>query len=150
LADSDFTTYHFPNMRLFILTVFPFLIFTGIRGQEITDSSIYLVNPEEFYIQMHLHDYHFLIDVRSRLEYRVGRIPGAILAEKSIKLFSFTDTLDRDTPLFLYCAINTRSHAAAELLAEKGFKYIYVLEPGIAGWKSAGKEVDKKRLKRNR
>lgn len=137
-------------MKVSFIVFICFLIYTGCRAQETGDSTIKIADPEEFYIQMHLHNYHLLIDVRSRIEYRIARIPNAILAEKSNILYSLTDTLDRDTPLFLYCTIDTRSLSAAKLLAEKGFKIIFVLEPGFSGWKSAGKEVDKKRVMRNK
>lgn len=137
----------FLQMRLLFFIIIQVIIFSGIRAQEITDSVIKSVDPEEFYIQMHLHDYHFLIDVRSRLEYRISRIPGAILAENRSVLHALTDTLDRETPLLLYCTTDTRSSASAKHLAEKGFMNIFVLEPGIIGWKSAGKEVDKKKVK---
>jgi rhodanese-related sulfurtransferase len=137
-------------MRLFFIIISHFIIYTGILAQEVSDSAIRVVNPEEFYIQMHLHDYHLLIDVRSRMEYRISRIPGAILAENSTILYSLTDTLDYDTPLFLYCTTDTRSFSASKLLAQKGFKIIFVLEPGILGWKSAGNEIDKKWNKRNK
>jgi len=126
------------------------MMITGGKAQVSADSTIKVVDPEEFYIQMHLHEYHLLIDVRTRIEYRISRIPGATLAENSIILYSLTDTLDRDTPLFFYCTIDTRSISAAKLIAEKGFKNIYVLGPGFAGWKSAGKEVDRKNIKRKK
>jgi len=137
-------------MRLLIIIIFHFVIYAGGRAQETVDSTIKIADPEEFYIQMHLHNYHLLIDVRTRIEFRIARIPGAILAEKSNILYSLTDTLDRDIPLFLYCAINTRSLAAAKMLAKKGFNTIFVLEPGFIGWKSAGKEIDKKRVRQNK
>ena len=135
-------------MRLLFFIFIHLSIFNSIYARVANDSTIHLVDPEEFYIQMNIHYYHLLIDVRTRLEYRISRIPGAILAENSSVLYSLTDLLDRDTPLFLYCTINARSIPAAERLAEKGFKMIFILEPGFAGWKSAGKEIDRRRLKK--
>ncbi len=137
-------------MRILFIIVLSFLLITGTRAQEATEPIINVVDPEEFFIQMHLHDHYILIDVRTRLEYRISRIPGAILAERNSVLYSLTDTLDRETPLLLYCTTHTRSLSAAKLLAEKGFKNIFVLGPGILGWKSAGKELDRQRIKRKK
>jgi len=134
---------------LFTIIVF-FLLYTVNRAQEATKPIINIVDPEEFSIQMNLHDHYILIDVRTRLEYRISRIPGAILAGTDAILYSLTDTLDRETPLLLYCTTHTRSLSAAKVLAEKGFKNIFVLDPGILGWKSAGKELDRQRIKRKK
>jgi thioredoxin 1 len=130
-------------MRIFFTIIVFFLLYTGAMAQEATSPVIRFLDPEEFYIQMHLHDYYILIDVRTRMEYRISRIPGAILAGKDAVLYSLTDTLDQETPLLLYCTTHTRSLSAAKVLAERGFKNIFVLDPGILGWKSAGKELDR-------
>lgn len=135
-------------MRLIIFLIIHITFLNGVYAQETNSSAIKSVDPEEFQILMHLHDYFLLIDVRSRMEYRISRIPGAILAESRSILHDLTDTLDRETPLLLYCTTDTRSSASAKKLAEQGFINIFVLEPGILGWKSAGKEVDRRRIKR--
>lgn len=137
-------------MKTLLIIVLSFLSITGTRAQEATEPTINIVDPEEFSIQMHIHDHYILIDVRTRLEYRISRIPGAILAGKNSVLYSLTDTLDPETPLLLYCTTHTRSLSAAKVLAERGFKNIFVLDPGILGWESAGKELDRQRIKRKK
>jgi len=117
------------------------------EGQNEDDSILNIVDVEEFIIQMKLHENHILLDVRLWLEYKRGRLPCAILAENSKVLLSIADTLDRDKPLFLYCADNFRSKAAGRSLAEHGFNNIYILDVGFNGWKASGKEIDKTRPK---
>ena len=133
------------------LVIFAFIFFSfsaRAEGPNRSDTVIIMVDIEEFIIQMKLHENHLLLDVRYWIEFKRGRIPHAILAENSKVLSGITDTLDLDTPLFLYCAENFRSTAAGKSLAEKGFKKIYILDIGFYGWRAAGKEIDKKRLKR--
>jgi rhodanese-related sulfurtransferase len=127
-----------------------FILILAVNGQNTSDSVFNIVDVEEFIIQMKLHEINILLDVRLWMEFKKGRIPHAILAENSKVLLSISDTLDRDKPLFLYCADNFRSKAAGRFLADKGFKNIYVLEVGFNGWKAAGKEIDKTKPKRTK
>jgi rhodanese-related sulfurtransferase len=98
---------------------------------------------------MKMDEDHALLDVRSWMEYKKGRIPGAIFAGTSELLKAYTDTMDFDKPLFLYCATNFRSKPAGRSLADKGFKNIYILEPGFYGWKADGREIDTSRSSRS-
>lgn len=130
------------------LNLILYLFISPVTGQKENDSLMNIIDMEEYIIQMKLHENHTLIDVRTWMEYKKGRIPGAILAETKDVLFSITDTMDFDRPLFLYCATNFRSKSSGRLLAERGFKNIYILEPGFYGWRDAGKDIDKSNPKR--
>jgi len=99
---------------------------------------------------MQQHDYHIIVDARTYDEFRTERIPGAILAEKSEELYSITDTLDLDCPVFIYCSDNIRSKTASEMLAKKGFTRIYNLKDGLIGWKWNGLKLDTNKLKKKR
>jgi len=125
-----------------------FILMLAADGQNTSDSVINIVNIEEFVIQMQKNENHTLLDVRSWMEFKKGRIPQALLAENEQILSTITDTMDLEKPLFIYCAGNFRGKAAGRFLAEKGFKNIYILEVGFNGWKAAGKEIDKTRPKR--
>jgi rhodanese-related sulfurtransferase len=127
-----------------------FILLPAADGQNTGDSVIKVVNIEEFIIQMKTHENPALLDVRSWMEFKKGRIPHAILAENNNILSTITDTMNLDKPLFLYCAENFRGKAAARFLADKGFENIYVLEVGFNGWKAAGKEIDKTKQKRTK
>ena len=107
-----------------------------------------MLDPHEFYIQMHRFSNHVLIDVRTYGEFRKERITNAILARNSEELFRVSDTLDLEQPLFIYCDVESRSITACELLHDKGFKYLYILEEGIIGWKDRDLEMDESRLSR--
>jgi len=130
------------------LIVILLIYISPVIGQKESDTLLNIVDIEEYIIQMKLHENHTLIDVRTWMEYKKGRIPGAILAETKDVLFSITDTMDLDRPLFLYCATDFRSKSSGRLLAEKGFNNIYILEPGFYGWRDAGKDIDKSKPKK--
>ena len=62
-----------------------------------------------------------LVDVRSRIEARIGIAPGAT----NIPLFTLKrhmDELPRDRNIVLYCGTGARAGKAKEVLDAKGFK----------------------------
>ncbi|MCD6202051.1 MAG: rhodanese-like domain-containing protein [Bacteroidales bacterium] len=123
-----------------------FLICSSLHAQD-SLQKIQRLSPEDFYIKLHQSISPVLIDVRTPKEYRKYRIPGAHLAENRAALISFTDTLDRYQPLFLYCEFENRSIQAAEILKKAGFQRILILEDGLSGWIARGYEIDRKRIK---
>jgi rhodanese-related sulfurtransferase len=108
------------------------------------------LGPSEFYIQMQSHPNSLVLDVRLFSEYRQERIPGAVLAEKREKLVSVTDSVDKETHIFVYCEDGERSTTVSRILTkELGFKNVYNLEKGLYAWKRKGLPIDDKKLKRN-
>lgn len=63
----------------------------------------------------------FLIDVRSRLEAKMGMAPGATNIPL-LKLKNHLDELPRDRTLVLYCGTGGRAGKAKEFLEASGFK----------------------------
>ncbi len=62
-----------------------------------------------------------LLDVRTREEYRGGRIPGSVNVPLD-ELSHCADRLpDRDAPLFVYCLSGARSGQAVRLLRQLGY-----------------------------
>lgn len=74
-----------------------------------------------------------IIDVREVEEYNEAHIPGAIhLALGEIET-SMND-LDKDETYYLICQTGRRSGIAGTQLAEKGFKNLYNVVPGMTEW----------------
>ena len=107
-----------------------------------------MLEPDSFYISMHLAVEPLLVDVRPARDYRKERIPDAVSAPRSQKLFRLTDSLDAEHPIYLYCDDESRSGQAAEMLLEKGFSNLIVLKNGLLGWKLTGLPVDDRRRRR--
>ncbi len=74
-----------------------------------------------------------LIDVRTPEEYAAGTISGAQLADwKNKRAFrKVVRTLDKDQPVYLFCASARRSHEAALWLIRKGFSPVAELKDGV-------------------
>lgn len=79
-----------------------------------------------------------LLDVRTDAEVASGMIPGAVQADiQANDLDRKLDSLDKSQPVFVYCAMGSRSSAMASILSQKGFKKIYNAEGGIMAWQAA-------------
>jgi rhodanese-related sulfurtransferase len=84
-----------------------------------------------------------LLDVRPRIEYRAGRLPGAI----SIPLYELEDRVDelsRDKKIIVYCRgpYCILADEALELLVEQG-RSAARLDEGVAEWQQAGYALEK-------
>lgn len=112
------------------------------KQDEAKTSQIQLISAEEMSNLSDMDNVQ-LIDVRTADEYQSGHIKGA----KNIVYMSdnWSDEvakLDKDNPVYVYCAKGGRSARCAALLAEAGFKKIYDLKGGITQWKHEGKAVE--------
>ncbi len=85
-----------------------------------------------------------LLDVRTPDETREGIIEGATTMDFYEDDFkNRLMKLDRDQPVYVYCASGKRSGQTAEMLKDAGFAEVYNLDDGITGWKKSGKPVTK-------
>jgi len=113
-----------------------------------TGAGIIKLQPDAFYVQRHTSVGSIVLDVREYKWYRKSRIPGALSVPRMSDLKSFSDTLDRDLPIFVYCDGSTRSQTACSYLCDQGMKKVHLLEGGIVSWKSANFPIEKKRIRR--
>ncbi|RUS45160.1 hypothetical protein ELR57_21300 [Cohnella sp. AR92] len=77
-----------------------------------------------------------ILDVREPAEYAFSRIPGAV----SVPFGELENRLgewNKDDELYVVCRTGTRSDLACQLLADKGFKNVKNVEPGMSGWTGA-------------
>ena len=75
-----------------------------------------------------------VVDVRTRAEYEVGHIPGAICVPlDDIEQGLVDDLPDKEQLLLLYCYAGRRSKLAAEKLASLGYTRAYEFG-GIVDW----------------
>lgn len=81
-----------------------------------------------------------LLDIRTVEEFESGAISGA----KNIDWYdsnafqSEISKLDKNQPVYMYCASGNRSGQALELMNRMGFKKVYHLQGGIGAWRRAG------------
>ena len=78
-----------------------------------------------------------VLDSRELIEFKVSHIKGAILVGyDDFKLSSLPDSLDKNTPLVVYCTLGVRSGVIANELIERGYRDVKNLYGGISEWKN--------------
>jgi rhodanese-related sulfurtransferase len=80
-----------------------------------------------------------ILDVRSRLEFARGHVPGA----RHIPFWPLSRQIDelsipRDAELVVYCGHGPRAVIAGRALRRRGFTRITYLEGHFSKWRSAG------------
>ena len=116
---------------------------------QVADSLKYIsLEPYDFHLQYLKTDSSILIDVREPFEFRRNRIRGSVNIPASGNLDKVADTLNKETPLFIYCTSGFRSSNAAVKLYDKGFRKLYNLEGGIVAWRKEGMPVVKGKERR--
>jgi rhodanese-related sulfurtransferase len=112
-------------------------------AQAAAQGGIQRVDAETFQ-QLHEQLGGILLDVRTPGETARARIAGASLVDLTDPRFEQRISLmQKNKPVFIYCASGSRSAAAARILQRQGFGQIYDLGPGLMGWMRAGLPVER-------
>lgn len=123
-------------------TVIVFTAFTVASCQEKTASSATSagvvnvdVNVADFATILDTSTTGILLDVRTNQEFASGHISGARQMNFYDSDFKAQlETLDRNTPVYVYCRSGSRSGKAANIMKSMGFKAVYNLEGGVGAW----------------
>lgn len=75
------------------------------------------------------------IDIRQPEKYQEARLPGAKHLSRA-ELDSFTETMDKEQPLIVYCNRGNSSQTVAQHLVEVGFNQVYSMDGGFTAWES--------------
>jgi rhodanese-related sulfurtransferase len=76
-----------------------------------------------------------IIDVRTKEEYDLGHIEGAILIPYDVIEYRIEELSEyKDKPILVYCRTSNRSSIAASILKENGFTQIYQMTDGYSNW----------------
>lgn len=85
-----------------------------------------------------------VLDVRTPSEYNGGHLAQAKLMNVNDSNFKQQlSTLQKDKPVYVYCAAGVRSNKAAKIMRQEGFTQVFELSGGIQAWQAAGKPVTK-------
>ncbi len=80
-----------------------------------------------------------LIDVREKLEWDEGHVPGAVHVPRGyLELRIESAVPDKTAPIVLYCAGGTRSLLAGRTLRDMGYSNVTSVRGGFTAWKDAG------------
>jgi rhodanese-related sulfurtransferase len=81
-----------------------------------------------------------VLDVREENEFRVMRVPGAVLLPMSVFPERY-QALPKDRPLLVMCAAGRRSLVVSEFLTRNGYTDTVNVTGGIDAWRRAGLPV---------
>lgn len=85
-----------------------------------------------------------VLDVRTPNEFKGGHLAQAILMNVNDSNFKQQiGTLQKNKPVYVYCAAGVRSNKAAKILKQEGFTQVFELNGGIQAWQAAGNPVVK-------
>ena len=84
----------------------------------------------------------FILDVRTKEEYRESHIKGSNLIPLQ-ELEQNINKIPKDRKVVVHCASGKRSAQACEILKNKGLKELYNVEGGILRWQKEGYSVEK-------
>jgi rhodanese-related sulfurtransferase len=82
-----------------------------------------------------------LIDVRSRPEYEVSHLPGAVWAETPRQIASALREASDGQAVVLYCSVGVRSSKAVATLVRSGRANIFNLQGSIFQWANEGRTL---------
>lgn len=85
-----------------------------------------------------------VLDVRTAKEFADGHVAGAVNIDVNQTDFAQKiDELDRSKTYIVYCRLGIRSRKAVGIMSAKGFKNLYNVSDGFAGWSKNGLPFEK-------
>jgi len=103
------------------------------------NANVHLLSPAEFKKQLSLTKNALLLDVRQAEELKKGKIEGALNINFFDKNFEAQlAKLDKNKPVFVYCAGGYRSGETCKKLQALGFTSIFDLDGGFDKYLSEG------------
>lgn len=104
-------------------------------AEQSTKSTHQIITAEEFKLAIEQEENPQLIDVRRSSEFAAGTIKDALNYDILNGSFQKAlETLDKNKPVYVFCAVGGRSGKASVLLQENGFTQIFDLKGGYNNW----------------
>ena len=116
---------------------------TGGKSRKAKPEPIKDVSVDEF-DRLRTNRTAVILDVRSKREYALGHVPGAVNIDCNEK--DFTEklaALDKAHTYLVNCGAGARSARACEKMVKLNFTNVYNLQGGYKTWEEAGKPVEK-------
>lgn len=87
-----------------------------------------------------------LLDARSREEYAVSRLPGAVLAPDVAAAVRALGGRMKDAPVVVYCSVGYRSAVLARALGRRGYTNVANLDGSLFEWANRGFPLEPARV----
>lgn len=120
--------------------LFVWMFGLGFLGCSDANSQVNNLNLDGFVAKIKASPNAQLIDVRSPGEWAQGKISSSKLISVADPSFlEQASKLDKNKPVFVYCAVGGRSSKASAMLQQAGFKQVYNLSgAGYSGLAAKG------------
>jgi len=82
-----------------------------------------------------------LLDARTKQEFAVSHLHGAKLATSEKQALKVIGTLDKHSPIVVYCSVGYRSSELATRLMELGYDHVQNLEGSLFEWANEGRPI---------
>lgn len=109
----------------------------GMVAENILDGTTKIVSWRV--LQEESHPNIYLIDVRTRDEYELGTIEGAINIPLD-EIRQHLSEIPKDRKLVVFCGVGLRAHVACRILTQSGFPEVYNLSGGYKTYETANQK----------
>jgi rhodanese-related sulfurtransferase len=100
-----------------------------------------LVQPSALALELKQNMHPVLLDVRSRAEYEVSHLPGAVFLDYESFTLNQVKNIPLQVPVVVYCSVGVRSEKIGEQLQQAGYTNVRNVYGGIFKWKNVGLPV---------
>ncbi len=124
------------SLFILMLSILGFIGCTAQNGSSIDSKEAYRLIKADANIA--------ILDVRTAKEFADGHVEGAVNIDVNQTDFAQKiDELDRSKTYIVYCRLGIRSRKAVGIMSAKGFKNLYNVSDGFAGWSKNGLPFEK-------
>lgn len=124
------------SLFILMLSILGFIGCTAQNGSSIDSKEAYRLIKADANIA--------ILDVRTAKEFADGHVAGAVNIDVNQTDFAQKiDQLDRSKTYIVYCRLGIRSRKAVGIMSAKGFKNLYNVSDGFAGWSKNGLPFEK-------
>ena len=124
------------SLFILMLSILGFMGCTAQNGSSIDSKEAYRLIKADANIA--------ILDVRTAKEFADGHVAGAVNIDVNQTYFAQKiDQLDRSKTYIVYCRLGIRSRKAVGIMSAKGFKNLYNVSDGFAGWSKNGLPFEK-------
>lgn len=124
------------SLFILMLSILGFIGCTAQNGSSIDSKEAYRLIKADANIA--------ILDVRTAKEFADGHVAGAVNIDVNQTDFAQKiDELDRSKTYIVYCRLGIRSRKAVGIMSAKGFKNLYNVSDGFAGWSKNGLPFEK-------
>ena len=124
------------SLFILMLSILGFIGCTAQNGSSIDSKEAYRLIKADANIA--------ILDVRTAKEFADGHVAGAVNIDVNQTDFAQKiDELDRSKTYIVYCRLGIRSKKAVGIMSAKGFKNLYNVSDGFAGWSKNGLPFEK-------